>query len=89
MNLLRHARIISSKTTTNKMKTTDDTGRKSKPKKAKTDSTSYLNYMVIQARGKAVVQPNFAYILKQHCCGQNEKKVTALPKLSSRFRDFF
>jgi hypothetical protein len=45
--------------------------------------------MVIQARGKAVVQPNFACILKQHFCGQNEKKVTALPKLTSRFRDFF
>jgi hypothetical protein len=45
--------------------------------------------MVIQDRGKAVVQPNFAYILKQRCWGKNEKKEMDLPKLSSRFHDFF
>jgi hypothetical protein len=65
------------------MKTTDVTGRKRSnlvlPK---------ANYMVIQNRGKAVIQPNFVYILKQRCWWKNEKKVTALSKLSSRFRDF-
>ena len=86
---MRHARIIP----TNKMKTTDDTGRKRSTlllpnQKQKLIQLLYLNYMVIQARRKAVVQPNFAYILKQHCWEKNEKKVTALPKLSSRFRDF-